>query len=101
MDQLGSIIFGGENIAICVTTYTSDGSPAVQLYDEDGMPYTTFSTCLPTSSNLQPGELLVKTSDENADLREPMLNSGLFEDTGRRVQSGFAAAEVWRLTKRN
>jgi hypothetical protein len=100
MDQIGTLSFGGEEISIQVTTYSADGSPAIELYDEEGMPYTTFSVCLP-GSQLQPDEVLVKTWSENEDLRQPMLDTGLFADTGRRVSSGFVNAEVWRFTKPN
>lgn len=98
MNQIGTLSYGGEEVSIQTTTYSADNSPAVELYDEDGMPYATFSVCIP-GSQLQPGEVLVKTWSENEDLREPMLATGLFEDTGRRVSSDFVTAEVWRFTK--
>jgi len=44
------------------------------------------------------GCILVKTWAENAQLREPALATGLFEDTGERVPCGFCQAEVWRYT---
>ncbi|GGC22941.1 hypothetical protein [Pseudoduganella buxea] len=43
-------------------------------------------------------EFFAKTYSGNSPLREPLLNTGLFIDTGRRVPSGFVDLEVWRLT---
>lgn len=43
-------------------------------------------------------EIIVKTYEENAHLRGSLLGLGLFEDTGRRIQSGYAMLEIWRLT---
>lgn len=100
MDYIGAFSFDGEEVSIQVTPARDDGTPTVQLYDSDGMPYATFSTYLP-NAQLLPDEVLVKTWSENADLREPILAAGLFVDTGRRVPSGHVTAEVWRLTKSN
>lgn len=95
MDHIGFVRFEDEDLSIHVGRYNADGSPAVQLYDSDG-PYTTFSVCVPGTA-LAPGELLAKTWGENMDLRAPMLATGLFQDTGRRVPTGHVNAEVWRF----
>ena len=98
MDHIGFVHFDGDDLSVHVTKYTADGSAAVQLYGSDGCPYATVSTCVP-GTTFAPGELLVKTANENADLREPLLTCGLFEDTGRRVPTGHVVAEVWRFAK--
>lgn len=43
-------------------------------------------------------EFFAKTYDENEPLREPMLATGLFEDTGQRAVGGFVELELWRLS---
>lgn len=42
-------------------------------------------------------EILVKTWSENEEIAKDMLNSGWFEDTGRRVKTGYVEAQVWRV----
>jgi hypothetical protein len=91
---IGTITLYGETLNIVEARYT-EGAPAILLEDADGGPYCTFSTNL-DGANLAAGEVLVKTWSENEDMRQPMLESGLFEDTGRRVPNGFIQAEVWR-----
>jgi hypothetical protein len=91
---IGTITLFGETVNIIEARYT-DGAPAILLEDEDGGPYATFSTNF-DGANLADGEVLVKTWSENDMLRQPMLDTGLFEDTGRRVPNGFVNAEVWR-----
>ena len=95
MDHIGFVTIDGEELSIHVAKYSADNSPAIELMAEDG-PYARFTVCI-EDSNLAPGELLVKTWNENDALREPMLGTGLFEDTGRRVTSGYVSAEVWRF----
>lgn len=46
---------------------------------------------------LLPGELLVKTWEENERVAKQALASGLFEDTGKRVPTGYVEAQVWRF----
>lgn len=91
---IGTITLNGETLNIIEARYT-DGAPAILLEDEEGDAYATFSTNL-DDTNRAEGEVLVKTWSENEDLRQPMLDTGLFEDTGRRVPNGFIEAEVWR-----
>lgn len=78
--------------------YVDGGGTAVVLCDEDG-PFTTLSVnATGTSEALPKDEFCVKLWSENEPLREPLLASGLFEDTGRRIPLGYAFAEVWRIT---
>ena len=96
MKNLGHVKHFGSDIQIKQTEY-ADGRIALQLIDmEDGGPYATFSVNLPAVALLD-GEFLAKTWGENESLRDPMMNTGLFIDTGKREKSGFVSAEVWRL----
>jgi hypothetical protein len=58
----------------------------------------TFSTNLvPYGASVAEDEFCVKTWSENEVLVAPMLATGLFEDTCRRVPSGYVVAPVWRI----
>lgn len=95
MDIIGKLKFNDEELQIRTTEY-SDGRLAVVLRDSTGLPYATISENIP-ELELQPEEFFAKMRAENEDLREPLLATGIFEDTGRRVTNGFADSEVWRL----
>jgi hypothetical protein len=94
MKKIGTIVVDGEEISIIQEEYKAGGI-ALQLMDEEG-PYATFTYCVP-GVVLGDGEFLAKTVSENESLRQPMLDTGLFVDTGRRVESGFVEIEVWKL----
>ena len=76
------------------------GAIAIQLvdYKDPSEPLATFSTNLvPYGAAVAEDEFCVKTWSENEVLVAPMLATGLFEDTGRRVPSGYVVAPVWRI----
>lgn len=85
---------------IFIGRYPTGGAIAIQLiatgdYPE---PLSTFSTNLvPSGARLQENEFCVKGWSENEPLVVPMLNTGLFEDTGRVEPAGFTFAPVWRV----
>ncbi|AQH05527.1 hypothetical protein A9R05_41605 (plasmid) [Burkholderia sp. KK1] len=96
MRTIGTISTHGETLAVNIGEY-SGGRLAIQLDDsETGDPYLTISVNVP-HAEIADGEILVKTWAENESLRGPLLASGLFVDTGKRVRSSFAEAEVWTL----
>lgn len=67
---------------------------------EDGSvtePFADLTTAV-RGAAVEQDELVVKTYNENDMLREPMLASGLFQDTGKRLQLPMSVAEVWRVT---
>lgn len=94
MKEIGKVEINGEKISIMLGKYNKGGD-AIQLYCDEG-PYATLSVNIPEIS-LEPGQIAVKTWMENESLREPMLGTGLFEDTGIRVPAGHADAEIWKL----
>lgn len=85
---------------ILVGRYPAGGAIAVQLVaaDEPTEPMATFSTNLvPCGAQVSCDEFCVKTWSENEVLVSPMLSTGLFEDTGKRVPSGYVVSPVWRI----
>jgi len=83
---------------IQVRRYPAGGAIAVQLFTDEGEPLSTFSTNLvPYGATVEVDEFAVKAWAENEQFIQPMMDTGLFEDTGKRVQSNFAMAPIWRL----
>lgn len=70
---------------------------AIMLMDEEGMRIATLTVNMP-EHKLEPGEFFVKTWSENQEIAADCLKSGLFEDTGKRVITGWVEAQVWRMT---
>lgn len=93
MTVIGHIHAFGEKLA--VVEQHNRGLTRYDCVSEDGEPWGTLSKILP-GVTLDPGEVLIKTYAENEPFRQPLLDSGLFEDTGKRVPSGFIKLEVWR-----
>jgi hypothetical protein len=86
--------------AILVGRYPAGGAIAIQLVGDDELmePMTTFSTNLVAcGARLSCDEFCVKTWSENEVFVAPMLSTGLFEDTGKRVPSGYVVSPVWRI----
>ena len=86
--------------AILVGRYPAGGAIAIQLVgdDEPTEPMATFSTNLvPFGAQVSGDEFCVKTWSENEVFVAPMLSTGLFEDTGKRVPSGYVVSPVWRI----
>lgn len=83
--------------------YAYVGSPLyLQVWVKDGVP--AWEPYLTLTRNERPNdcksnEVLVKTYEENAHMRETLLATGLFEDTGERLPVGFTQLEIWRLTE--
>jgi hypothetical protein len=84
---------------IYVGRYPAGGAIAVQLVGVGtGEPLGVFSTNLvPYGARVGDSEFCAKVWSENEPLVEPMLSSGLFEDTGRIEPSGHVLAPVWRI----
>ena len=85
---------------ILVGRYPAGGAIAIQLVadDEPTEPMATFSTNLvPYGAQVSNDEFCVKTWSENEVFVSPMLSTGLFEDTCKRVPSGYVVSPVWRI----
>jgi hypothetical protein len=97
--SIGSVSTPYGNATVHIGRYPSGGAIAVEVFlgpapDERW----SFSTNLvPSGARIADDEFTVKSWSENEPLVEPMLATGLFEDTGRRVPSGYVEAPVWRL----
>ena len=63
---------------------------------DNGEPFAVLTCCIP-GVELEENEILVKTWSENEAVAKAALDSGLFEDTGKRISTGFVSAQVWRV----
>lgn len=102
MRNIGTVKIPYGNVSINVGRYPKGGAIFVQLIclgsESVGEPYTTFSTNLKSyGCHLAPDEFNVKNWSENNGLDEPLLATGLFEDTGRTYPSGYVQSPVWRI----
>ena len=79
--------------------YVHGGQIAITLTDAAGFePIGIFSVNLAANGvSLAKDEFAVKGWSENAPLFAPMLASGLFRDTGRRILTGYVSAPIWRI----
>lgn len=98
--KLGTIRAFGENLMVLNRRNYSNGRMAIELISVGGEPWATLSVNLPDAPEPPKGCFYAKTWSENEPLREPALTSGLFEDTGLRVLTGYVQAEVWRLVEK-
>lgn len=91
MQKIGTITLDGR-VHTLQKGYYDNRRPAIVI---DEARFARLTVNLPDNP-IAPGLVFVKTWGENAPLRAPALATGLFEDTGERVQTGFVQAEVWR-----
>jgi len=77
-----------------ITLYKTGGTAVILT--QDGRRFATLSVNFP-EVELEHNEFAVKTWSENEQIAEDALASGLFVDTGKRIQSGYVEASVWRF----
>jgi hypothetical protein len=74
-----------------------NGRPALQLVEaRGGHPFATLTTNLPNAP-CPPGHTFVKDWSENEGALQFLVDNGLVEDTGSRVQAGFTQAPLVKL----
>lgn len=97
MITLGRFYAMGEWLTVVTRTYGNNRT-AIELLDKDGASFAVLSVNLPDLPVPSGDHFWAKTWSENESLREPALVSGLFVDTGKRAQSGWVTAELWKIT---
>lgn len=92
--RIGQIVVDGNKFDIVQTMFPNG---RVALLIQRGLePYSRLAVNVP-QAEIGPHEFFARTYEENYELRGPLLASGLFEDTGKRIKSGFVSLELWRL----
>lgn len=91
------IAIKGRTIGLRKALYRGNDRLALRYVDTaEGSPYAQLTVNIP-GADLKEGEFVVKTWEDNEELARLALQSGIFEDTGRRVQEGFVPAQIWRF----
>jgi len=93
---IGHILTNHGLATVITTTYQHGGATAVVMELENGERLCTLSVNI-EGTKVPEGAFLVKTWSENAEIAKVALESGLFEDTGKRIATGFVEAQVWRF----
>lgn len=98
-----TISINGNELHLAKVT-CEDGTNVISLYDDSEGYMEEYAELTVNSEDgaqrrLNPDEILVKTWSENESLIQPLLDSGYFVDTGKRVQCGFCQAHVWKVMK--
>ncbi|HNS55596.1 MAG TPA: hypothetical protein PKO34_00965 [Smithellaceae bacterium] len=94
------IVVNGYSTTIHLEEYSEGGRLAIILVcDDDGQEYGTLTVNMPEVP-LEPDEIIVKRWSENVNMSEAALMSGLFQDTGKRVATGFVQAHIWRISEK-
>jgi len=97
MKKIGEIIANGETLDVVRTSFPN-GAACIVLTDAIGALSARISVNVPEVSPYLSADLfLAKTYSENQLLRAPLLGSGLFTDTGERIDSGFVQLEIWKI----
>lgn len=95
-DKIATIEVAGEVLGVYRSVYRTNKRLGIMLFDEVGMPYASVSVNL-TDQPMGEDEFAVH-HDINGVVRDDLLRSGLFEDTGRKVSYGGVQDQpVWRL----
>lgn len=99
MKQIGTMNFSEYPNSRIVEGNYQNGQTAIVLWTEDGEPLATLSVCM-VDETCEEDEFFVKTWAENERIANELRSHPLFEDTGRRVRTGFVTAEVWKMMRR-
>ena len=84
------------NTVFAVGQY-QNGRVAVQLVDaKTSEPFATLTVNIPQAT-VSDKEIIVKTWTENEPVARAALESGLFQDTGKRIPTGFSQAQIWKV----
>ena len=87
--------YDGEMLHLDMDKKYSDGRQAILVLDQNEEPFAKLSTNI--NVTLEPGEFLIKNYSENEALAKAVFAKGWFEDTGKRVRSGYVRIPIWKI----
>lgn len=98
MKKVATARIAGETMTVYTEEYRTNARLAVLVYCEDGSPF-----CVPsinvTDVFIKDGEFVLSHAVQESVERD-LLASGMFEDTGKRVNYGYVKNQpVWRLKR--
>jgi hypothetical protein len=93
-----TIKVGSWVLRLCRSQYRDGGGIALKLVEDlTGEPFLFLTINLIGCSDIEPGEFAIKDYSENEPYINDIFASGLFEDTGKRIGTGFVRSPVWRF----
>lgn len=93
---LQHILYAGRMRTLMQTVFADGRTLALLVLDRDGGVYEKVSVC-PQDVVLEDDEVWVKAWSLELLQMEALWSTGLFEDTGKVLESGFVEGPVWRL----
>jgi len=97
MEPLATLNFKGQEIDLWPLFY-GNGRPAIFAKSKYGEPIGKLTVNIPEVA-LKDAEICVKTWSDGEELSEACRQLDIFEDTGRRVPTGWVEAEIWKVKK--
>jgi hypothetical protein len=82
-------------VRLYLAPYAEGKRVALVALDQTGEQVGVLTTNLPEIP-LEAGEFFVKTWSENEELAKAAMESGWFNDTGKRHKTGFVEAQIWK-----
>jgi hypothetical protein len=93
------IFHDGKSLDVGFGRYTVDDTVVILLLHH-GQIWSKATTCVPESGIDRNNQVLIKTWNENEGILEALRDSGIVEDTGKRVKTGYVEAFVCELLKK-
>ena len=101
MRKVGSIQVVGETMKVFTERYKTGNRLAVFINCEDGSPFCVASINVTDALGIQKNEFVL-SHDITSVVKDDLLRSGMFEDTGKQASYGRVTGQpVWRLVKRS
>lgn len=94
------ITYNNEKLKVAFSRYQSDDSIAMFLMEKHGQMYTKVTVCIPGTKLDKNNEVIIKTWTENEGLLKVLIDSGIVEDTGKKIPTGYVEATLCRLLKK-
>jgi hypothetical protein len=91
-----TVKFNGEELNVKMAKY-ENGQNAIQLIDQDGMPYMTAS--VGHAINISDDDVIIKDYSENEGIMASLIEAGIIDKPYCEVPSGFVTLYVARLRK--
>ena len=84
----------------CVAKYAhyGNGRTAIQYMASENEVMSVLTVNLP-NAELKEDEFAIKNWSENEQTAKAAMKSGVFEDTGEKIRTGFVEAPIWRFAK--
>jgi len=92
--QLNGTVY---DTVFCVKSYYNRRPTLVLLTNDQEIDLFCTLTCNLPDIPLEDDEVIIKNWSENEDIAKAALASGYFQDTGKRISTGFVQAPIWRV----